>query len=146
MKTSKSDVKRHHNQKDATPFPTPSARRFSYGRLTSAAPSPSGQTLVDEKEGQRRCQRKSNKNTAIHQILPSVNPNLGSATRNGDRGETTDVRQRETKRKSRNTIIWRNLPLVCDHQLFLLLLYHCQKCKQQRSFYGLIKPKIPTQE
>ena len=74
-------------------------------------PSPSQQDPVDGKERQRRCQRKNNKNLTIDQVLPFAIPNLGPVARNGDGGETTGNRQRETKRRAGNTRIRQNLPL-----------------------------------
>ena len=54
---------------------------------------------------------KEQQHLTINQILPFIIPNLGLVARNGDGGETTADRQRETKRSGRNTRIWRNLPL-----------------------------------
>ena len=84
-----------------TQFSTPNANCFFLDRLTSAVSSPSRQTPVNKKEGQKRCQRKHVKYTTINQILPFVIQNLGPIERNGDGGETTDNRQRETKRRDR---------------------------------------------
>ena len=85
---------------------SPSALSRSYFCSSSCSslihlPSPSQQTPVDGKEGQRRCQRKNNKHLTINRILLFVIPNLGSVARNGDGGETTDNGQRETKRRGR---------------------------------------------
>ena len=82
-------------------FFSPNANRFSLGRLTSIISSPGGQTLVNEKEGQKRCQRKHIKKITINQTWPFVIPNLGPVARNGDGGETKEGRQRETKRRDR---------------------------------------------
>ena len=49
--------KKHINQEDVTSFCPPNVRHFSPGRVTSAVLSPCWQVSVDEKEGQRRCQR-----------------------------------------------------------------------------------------
>ena len=81
--------------------------------------SPSQQTPVDGKEGQRSCQRKNNKNLKINHILPFVIPNLSPAARNSDGVETTDGGQRETKRRGRKykdptefTFVYRPLLLL----------------------------------
>ena len=66
-------------------------------------PSPSQQAPVDGKEGQRRCQRKNNKNLTINLYLTFCHPKPRPCCygRNGDGGETTDDRQRETTRRGR---------------------------------------------
>ena len=50
-------TKNHINQEAVTPFCAPNVRHFSPGRVTSAVLSPCWQVSIDEKEGQRRCQR-----------------------------------------------------------------------------------------
>ena len=69
--------------------------------VTSVVSSPCRQTPVNEKKGQKRCQRKNITKTTINQILAFVIPNFGPAARNSDGGETTDNWQRETKRRGR---------------------------------------------
>ena len=78
-----------------------SAASLSAAYVTSAISFHSQQASINEKKRQRRYRRKNNKNTTINLILPFAIPNLGPAARNGDGEESTDKRQRETKRRSR---------------------------------------------
>ena len=84
--------------------------------------SPSQQTPVDGKEGQRSCQRKNNKNLKINHILPFVIPNLGAAAWNSDGGETTGNGQREIKRRCRKHEGPAELTFVYRRCYVLLLL------------------------
>ena len=104
MKKSESDEEnKPNNQKDVTPVSAPNARSSSFGHLTSAALSHNRLAPVDTNEGQRRSERKNNKNTTINQIFLLVIPNtyIGPVAGSGDGGEMAEDRQRDPKRRSR---------------------------------------------
>ena len=127
-----------------TQFFVPNGNRFSLGRLTSVVSSPSRQTVVNKKEGQKRCQRKHIKNTTINQILPFVVQNLGPVARNGDGGETTDDRQRETKRRGRK----HEDPAELTIPLFIAVVMFCCCCvicevDRVGRYYGFQNIKFP---